>query len=78
MCVLTIYLSSLEKMSIQFLCPFLNWVYFLDINFYQLFLYSVNQLFISYVICKSSSIQCAVFSFFKIILFIYLFAGVQL
>ena len=39
MCLLAISISF-GKMSIQFFCPFLNWVvYFSDVELYELFTY---------------------------------------
>ena len=47
-CLLVIYISSLEKY--KFFCPFLN--LFLDVQFYELFIYVRNQPLISHIVFK--------------------------
>ena len=40
MCLLAICISSLEKISIQFFCPFFNWdVWFFNVELYEPFIY---------------------------------------
>ena len=65
MCLLATHMSSLEKMCIQVLCPFFNWVvWFFGIESYEMIIHFGYQPLIGHIIWKylSHLVGCQWFS----------------
>ena len=60
-----------REMSIQILCPFLNWVicFYIVVEWLEFFMYSGNLSLISYMICKYLLLFCGVFCSLLIVSF---------